>query len=236
MRPSISRILAGSAFREIPYLSRDMNSFRRLSGEPLATIVPWFIIITLSHISSISGSMWLLIITLIFPRSEFMRARIARIWWGSRPIVGSSIIITSGRDNIASAIPTLWRKPLDRLPIILFEALRSSWQISIDSSTLALISERGTPFIPARKVRYSRTLRSSGSGLFSGIKPICLRAASGFIATLSPHMLTLPEVAGISPDIMRIVVLFPAPLGPRNPTTSPLPMRNDTLSIAFTPP
>ena len=65
---------------------------------------------------------------------------------------------------------------------------------------------------------------------------MCLRAASGSAATLSPQMNTLPEDAGISPDIMRMVVLFPAPLGPRNPTTSPFPMRKDTLSIALTPP
>ena len=191
---------------------------------------------TLSHISSISGSMWLLIITLILPLSEFISARIARIWCGSSPIVGSSIITTSGRERIASAIPTRWRKPLERFPMILRAALRCSWQVCIASSTLSAISERGTPFMPARKVRYSRTRKSSGRGLFSGIKPICVRAASGSSATLSPQISTLPEVAGISPAIMRMVVLFPAPFGPRNPTTSPRPMRKDTLSIAFTPP
>ena len=88
----------------------------------------------------------------------------------------------------------------------------------------------------ARKVKYSLTRKSSGRGLFSGIKPICLRAISGYAATLIPQICTLPLVAGISPANMRIVVLFPAPLGPRNPTTSPLPIRKDTLSMAFTAP
>ena len=150
--------------------------------------------------------------------------------------VGSSIIMTSGFDSIASAIPTRWRNPFERLPIILFAALWCNWQISIASLTRFFTSAEGTSFMRARKVKYSLTRKSSGRGLFSGIKPICLRAISGYAATLIPQICTLPLVAGISPANMRIVVLFPAPLGPRNPTTSPLPIRKDTLSMAFTAP
>ena len=37
----------------------------------------------------------------------------------------------------------------------------------------------------------------------------------------SPPIDTSPAVAGVSPTITRIVVVFPAPLGPRNPVTVP---------------
>ena len=191
---------------------------------------------TLSQTSSISGRMCELIITLILPRSEFIKSRIAKIWCGSSPIVGSSIIITSGFAKMASAIPTRWRKPFDKLPMILRYALRLSWQISITSSTAEATSRRGMPFNFARNFRYSSTRRSSGNGLFSGIKPMCDFAASGSAATLTPQISTLPESAGIIPETTFIVVLLPAPFGPKNPTISPRAILNDTLSIAFTAP
>jgi len=31
----------------------------------------------------------------------------------------------------------------------------------------------------------------------------------------------LPEVGAVNPEIIRIVVVFPAPFGPRKPTISP---------------
>ena len=34
-------------------------------------------------------------------------------------------------------------------------------------------------------------------------------------------MLALPEVGVMKPASMRMVVVFPAPFGPRNPSTSP---------------
>ena len=57
-------------------------------------------------------------------------------------------------------------------------------------------------------------------------------AAIGFSRTSNPHTLTLPEVGGMKPVIMRIVVDFPAPFGPRKPSTSPFPTSNETSSTA----
>src|SRR5215510_13742754 len=54
----------------------------------------------------------------------------------------------------------------------------------------------------------------------------------GFVCTSRPHTDTPPEVGGMKPVIMRMVVDLPAPLGPRNPSTSPLPTSNETPSTA----
>ena len=41
-----------------------------------------------------------------------------------------------------------------------------------------------------------------------------------------------PDVGSIKPVIIRIVVDFPAPLGPRKPNTSPLPTDKEILLTA----
>src|SRR5690242_16218896 len=62
--------------------------------------------------------------------------------------------------------------------------------------------------------------------------PSFSRAAIGSSAMSWPAMRTRPELAPRKPARMRSVVLFPAPFGPRNPTTSPLSTRNDTSLTA----
>ena len=47
-----------------------------------------------------------------------------------------------------------------------------------------------------------------------------------------PSTFTVPLVAGRKPVMMRIVVVFPAPLGPRKPTISPFCAVNETRSMA----
>src|ERR1700704_2814048 len=54
----------------------------------------------------------------------------------------------------------------------------------------------------------------------------------GFSCTSRPHTETLPALGGMKPVIMRIVVDLPAPLGPRNPSTSPLATSKETPSTA----
>src|SRR5690349_14079277 len=54
----------------------------------------------------------------------------------------------------------------------------------------------------------------------------------GFSCTSIPHTETLPPLGGRNPVIMRMVVDLPAPFGPRNPSTSPLPTSKETPSTA----
>jgi hypothetical protein len=51
-----------------------------------------------------------------------------------------------------------------------------------------------------------------------------------------PLMRTLPELAPKKPAKMRRVVLLPAPLGPKKPTTSPRPTEKETSRTATTLP
>src|SRR5262249_3620335 len=55
----------------------------------------------------------------------------------------------------------------------------------------------------------------------SGMKPSAALAASGSAARSWPLMVTFPRVGLSSPAIMRMVVVLPAPLGPRKPWISP---------------
>src|SRR5881628_3773249 len=48
----------------------------------------------------------------------------------------------------------------------------------------------------------------------------------------NPPTVTVPADGGMKPVIMRMVVDLPAPLGPRNPSTSPLPTSKETPSTA----
>src|SRR6266581_4615138 len=54
----------------------------------------------------------------------------------------------------------------------------------------------------------------------------------GCSSTSSPHTETRPSLGGMKPVIMRMVVDLPAPLGPRNPRTSPLATSKETASTA----
>ena len=51
-----------------------------------------------------------------------------------------------------------------------------------------------------------------------------------------PAITAVPSVGGRKPVSMRMVVVLPAPFGPRKPTTSPLPIENVTASTALTSP
>src|SRR5882757_3604953 len=46
-------------------------------------------------------------------------------------------------------------------------------------------------------------------------------AATGSRSMSCPHTVTWPAEGAMNPAIMRMVVDFPAPLAPRNPSTSP---------------
>jgi hypothetical protein len=48
-----------------------------------------------------------------------------------------------------------------------------------------------------------------------------------------PQMLMLPESAEKKPVIIFMVVDFPAPLGPKNPTISGLPISKEMSSTAL---
>src|SRR3954465_9477741 len=61
-------------------------------------------------------------------------------------------------------------------------------------------------------------------------------ASMGSSTMLWPPMVTSPSVGGMKPVIMRMVVLLPAPFGPRKPNTSPFSTVKETpLTATFGP-
>ena len=61
---------------------------------------------------------------------------------------------------------------------------------------------------------------------------MCLRATRDWETMSYPATVTLPLLGGMYPVIIFIVVVFPAPLGPRNPKTSPGSTRKEMPVIA----
>src|SRR4030042_1018983 len=55
----------------------------------------------------------------------------------------------------------------------------------------------------------------------------------GSRAGSNPQTLTVPEVGSVRPRSISIVVVFPAPFGPRKPKTSPSATERLRLSTAF---
>src|SRR5437660_12148667 len=56
--------------------------------------------------------------------------------------------------------------------------------------------------------------------------------SSGFSSTSKPATVAVPEVGNRNPVSMRIVVVFPAPFGPRKPTISPFATSKETWLTA----
>src|SRR5712671_2797011 len=70
----------------------------------------------------------------------------------------------------------------------------------------------------------------------SGMKPSDAFAASASVATSWPLTTMRPDVGFSSPAIMRMVVVLPAPFGPRKPWISPLDTSRLTPSTAVNDP
>jgi hypothetical protein len=88
--------------------------------------------------------------------------------------------------------------------------------MSITSSTRV----RGTPVVAAMASRWWYADRPVCTALASSSAPTCFNGAV-CCAYGRPLIVAVPDVGRSSPRIIRIVVDFPAPLGPRKPVTMP---------------
>src|SRR6266481_167224 len=126
---------------------------------PCATMRPRLMMMMLSQTIETSGRMCVERMTVCWPPSDLMSARISAIWRGSRPMVGSSRISTSGSPRRAWATPTRCRYPFESLPMRRC-SMSEMEQRSITSATLERRSPRETPLASATKSRYAATGRS----------------------------------------------------------------------------
>ena len=97
-----------------------------------------------------------------------------------------------------------------------------------DSSARLWVCGAVRPNIRPQNRRYSSPVRRSYSGGSSGTIPMIRLTARGSAWTSIPSMRTRPRVGRRRPDRMRIVVLFPAPFGPRKPKNRPRGTRKET--------
>src|SRR5947209_6053967 len=77
------------------------------------------------------------------------------------------------------------------------------------------------------------TVISAGTADDSGMYPMRWRAPTGSSAMSTPSTTTLPVVGRRYPVMTRMVVVFPAPLGPRSPSTSPCSTSKLTSAMAW---
>src|ERR1700676_1808627 len=134
---------------------------------------------------------------------------------GSRPPVGSSRMSSRGSCMKASTSPSFCLLPREysrkRRP-------RSSWKRSARSLTRG---ELIAPRIPPRYATTSLPRIPPNCGRSPGRDPTSRFTATESRSQSSPKMLALPADAWMSPMSSRMVVVLPAPLGPRKPNTSP---------------
>ena len=198
-----------------------------------AITCPRLMMKTRSATSLTSGRMCVESRTVCLPLSSAMSSRTSLRCFGSRLDVGSSRISTGGSCTSACARPTRCLKPFDSLAIRLSATSPSRVRsmASVDGRLQAWPA--GTSFSAADERAgtggRSSPGRAAGSraGSRSGASP---RSADRRGRTR--RCCTRPSLGGRYPVTIRIVVVLPAPLGPRKPRTSPSCTSNDRLSTA----
>ena len=186
---------------------------------PRPRCVPWLMISTRSQICCASDRMCVDSRTVRSRPSSWMMRRTSMICAGSRPMVGSSRIRTSGWCSSACASPTRCRSPLDRLPMKLSE--RSDQVDLLEDLVDALVQIRH----PAQRAHVRPGTRRPSSRDRAAPSQADSRPGGGPPAIArrrrSRPRWPVPLVGGMKPVRMRIVVVLPAPFGPRNPRISP---------------
>ena len=107
---------------------------------------------------------------------------------------------------------------------------RSSASPNRSKSSAIRPRARGMPYRRAKTVRFSLTVRFPGRDTNGEVKFTRARIRCRSAGIGSPSTCTRPDVGSRSPSSIASVVVFPAPLGPRNPTISPARTWNERSS------
>src|SRR5262249_13208897 len=170
-----------------------------------------------------------------------------------RPEPGSSSSSSSGRHIRPMAMPSIFSSPYERLPASWRMAAVRSQRASTSSTSSRSVASVARPpprssttrRAPSRRfsARWvaTKTLSSTESsaktwGLWNVLTRPREATSSGRKSPMSsPFHSTVPLLAGVSRAITLRSVVFPEPLGPMMPTTSPRAIANDTLETAIRP-
>ncbi len=183
------------------------------------TSFPSFTIATRSHNSSTSLNVWLEKNT-VCPAFTIVRRcdRKSSCTNGSSPLVGSSSTSNRGRCASAKIIPSFCLIPRD---ICRTRTLRSRSYSPANSRPAAFKSLPRTPPTIAKR-RVPRSSTDTTADLLGCTQPPALDLRRLSRQQLSPKdPLAASDVGLRNPRSTRIVVVFPAPLGPRNPYSDP---------------
>ena len=131
---------------------------------------------------------------------------------GSRPLVGSSRISRSARLAKAATSCTFWRLPFDRARTFLSvsSAKRSMSDVAVVVVARAAHARQQGERLGARQ-------RRPQVGLAGHVGDAPVRARPRRVQASRPNSSARPSVGRCSPSSSRIVVVLPAPLGPRYP-------------------
>ena len=154
------------------------------------------------------------------PRMLLMMPHSVRRIWGSRPAVGSSRKRIFGECMRARASTTRRFWP----PESCFTGVSARSVILVRARSLSSASVRA--FFGMRKKRpcmsrFSRMVRSGSRLRYWPATPHRALAATGSRAMSIPERSTRPLSGAVRPVRIRMVVVLPAPLGPRQATSSP---------------
>ena len=194
--------------------------FFRNGGEPAHRNFPSLITQTLSQSKSASSRKCVVKTThrpFAAARMSFQASRLDR---GSNPLVGSSSKTTFEGPMRAIAICSRRFMPPESVdarasPFCSSPTSRSFFAIS------RFTSRDGTPFRTANIRKCSAHVNDGNNTFCCGHTPRHLRQSAREPSNECPATIASPPDGGVSPVSIAIVVLFPAPLGPRRPVTCP---------------
>ena len=179
---------------------------------------PWSTIAMWSQVFSTSSSRWEERNT-VRPSSTKarIRLRISRMPAGSSPFIGSSRISSAGSASRQRAMPSRWRMPSE------YVLTRSSarWARPTRSRDDGIRVSASRSRAAATIFRFSRPVRWGWNFGSSTIAPTRASASRRFDGCGSPSSEISPDVGWVRPSSVRIIVVFPAPFGPRKPNATP---------------
>ncbi len=133
----------------------------------------------------------------------------------SRPLTGSSNISTGGSPSSATARPRRCFMPSEKPP-----TRRPATASRPVSCRTSVTRWRPMPLLRAIEVMWARAVRPPCRAVASSSAPTS-RSGRTRVSYLRWLMRAVPLVGASRPRMTRIVVLLPAPLGPRKPVTWP---------------
>ena len=146
---------------------------------------------------------------------ERSRFRIHKMPSGSKPLMGSSRIKMAGSPNKAAASPRRCPIPSENPP-----ARLDATAVRPTRSKTATTRPRSMPLASARPPRWFWALRPGWNAFGSNRAPTSNNGRR-WSENGRPLISADPDVGLSRPRIRRRVVDLPAPLGPRNPVTTP---------------